>query len=72
MILAYEHPEVVGEYFRAECEANRIIKPPFNPIMVNLHISRFGVIPKRNNPGKWCLILDLSHPQGTSMNDGID
>ena len=69
---AYKHPEVVGEYLRAECEANRVIKLPFDSNMVNLHISRFGVIPKRNNPGKWRLILDLSHPQGTSVNDGID
>ena len=72
MISAYEHPEVVSEYLRAECEANRVIKLPFDPVMVKLHISRFGVIPKRNNPGKWRLILDLSHPQGTSVNDGID
>ena len=72
MISAYEHPEVVSEYLRAECEANRVIKLPFDPVMVKLHISRFGVILKRNNPGKWRPILDLSHPQGTSVNDGID
>ena len=65
MISAYEHPEVISEYLRAECEANRVIKLPFDPVMVKLHISRFGVIPKRNNPGKWRLILDLSHLQGT-------
>ena len=36
-----------------------------------VQISRFGVIPK-SQPGKWRLILDLSHPDGKSVNDGID
>ena len=36
-----------------------------------MHISRFGVIPKKSQPGKWRLIVDLSHPDGLSVNDGI-
>lgn len=36
-----------------------------------IHISRFGVIPKPHKPGKWRLILDLSHPSGAAVNDGI-
>ena len=39
---------------------------------IGMHISRFGVIPKKSQPGKWRLIVDLSHPQGFSVNDGID
>ena len=35
------------------------------------HVSRFGVIPKCRQPGKWRLILDLSFPLGRSINDGI-
>ena len=35
------------------------------------HISRFGVIPKCHTPKKWRLIIDLSHPAGHSVNDGI-
>ena len=34
-------------------------------------MSRFGVIPKRHQPGKWRLILDLSSPAGHNVNDGI-
>ena len=34
-------------------------------------MSRFGVIPKRHQPGQWRLILDLSNPAGHSVNDGI-
>ena len=32
---------------------------------------RFGVIPK-GKTGKWRLIVDLSSPEGASVNDGID
>jgi len=35
------------------------------------HISRFGVIPKNHQPNKWQLIVDLSHPNGRSVNSGI-
>ena len=37
-----------------------------------LHVSSFGVIPKKDQPGKWRLIIDLSSPWGHSVNDGID
>jgi hypothetical protein len=37
-----------------------------------VHISRFGVIPKKHQPGKWRLIVDLSHPAGSSVNDRIE
>ena len=36
-----------------------------------IHCSPFGVIPKKNKPNKWRLILDLSSPEGQSINDGI-
>ena len=31
-----------------------------------------GVIPKKNKPGKWRLIVDISTPQQGSVNNGID
>ena len=37
----------------------------------NLQVSPFGVIRKGHIPEKWRLILDLSHPEGNSVNDGI-
>ena len=36
-----------------------------------VQINRFGVIPKPHQLGKWRLIVDLSHPEGRSVNDGI-
>ena len=37
-----------------------------------LQLNPFGVIPKQGRPGKWCLIVDLSSPEGMSINDGIN
>ena len=36
-----------------------------------MQCSPFGVIPKKGKPGKWRLILNLSAPEGHSVNDGI-
>ena len=40
------------------------------PSLPNLHISRFGVIPK-STPGKLRLLTDLSYRQGSSINNRI-
>ena len=71
MLSALEHPEVVEKYLQEECRMGRVLGP-FDPEeLPGLHISKFGVIPKSNQPGKWRLILDLSSPKGASVNDGI-
>ena len=41
-----------------------------SPPLGNLHINRFGVIPK-SIPGKWRLKADLSFPQENSVNSRI-
>ena len=48
---------------RLELEAGRAL---------GVHVSLFGVIPKKSKPNKWRLILDLSSPTGHSVNEGID
>ena len=35
-----------------------------------IHCSLIGLVPKGSS-GKWCLIVDLSSPQGHSVNNGI-
>ena len=35
-------------------------------------LSPVGVIPKHNRPDKWRLIVDLSSPNGVSVNDGLN
>ena len=37
----------------------------------SIQLSPFGVIPKKNKPNKWHLIVDLSSPKGRSVNDAI-
>ena len=46
-------------------------KCPYASKPHNVHTSPIGVIPKKNKPGKWRLIVDLSVLQGFSVNDGI-
>lgn len=69
---ALEHPEIVDEYLRNEVDLGRVAGPFSRPPIPNLHTSSFGVIPKSGQPGKWRLIVDLSSPEGSSVNDGID
>ena len=68
---AMEHATVVKEYLAKECAEGRVLGP-FNMDQFTLsQISRFGVIPK-GSTDKWHLILDLSSPEGFSVNDGIN
>ena len=71
MTSAYNNPQPVEDYLAAELVAGRIIGPIDPKTMPKAQVSRFGVIPKANQPGKWRLILDLSSPNNRSVNDGI-
>ena len=71
MLSARDHPEPVREYLQTEIEAGRVIGPLNRALFPSVQISRFGVIPKRAQPNKWRLILDLSSPANASVNDGI-
>ena len=72
MTSAHLNPDPVDSYLTEEITAGRIVPvPKLTHPSPPVHISRFGVIPKRNKPGKWRLILDLSAPPGMSINDGI-
>ena len=66
-----EHREVVEGYIQGEREMGRLLGPLNRESFPDVHVSPFGVIPK-SEPGKWRLILDLSSPEGGSVNDGID
>ena len=72
MISAAQNPEPVQKNVDNELAEQRIIGPFTASAAGEAHVSRFGVIPKRHQPGKWRLILDLSSPEGRSINDGID
>ena len=61
---ASQHPDVIDKYLSAEVAHCRVAGPYPYPPLPSLQTSPFGVIPKRHQPGKWCLILDLSSSQG--------
>ena len=73
MLSAKEHPQVVASYLEEEQKKHRII--PVGDVAraaeLGIHCSPFGVIPKKHKPNKWRLIVDLSAPEGHSINDGI-
>ena len=64
-------PTVIDQYLLKELEKGRIAGPFSISPIPHLHVSRFGIIPKKYQPGKWRLILDLSNPSGHSINDSI-
>ena len=67
---ANEHPAVISEGLTTEVHNGRLAGP-FNPAdYPYVHISSLGAVPKKHSD-KWRLILDLSHPPGSSVNDGI-
>jgi len=55
-----------------EVALGRVAGPFHSPPLPNLHINSFGVIPKKGQPNKWRLILDMSSPLGSSVNKGIN
>ena len=65
------HPDVVEEYLQTEIRLGRLVGPFPSHAVPNVHISRFGVIPKSHQVNKWRLIVDLSFPADRSVNDGI-
>ncbi len=69
---AFEQSNIIDEYLTTEIQAGRVLGPLPTPPLSYLHVSRFGVIPKKNKINAWRLILDLSYPLGHSVNDGIN
>jgi len=71
MASTLQNPQVIDNYLQSEVQLGRVAGPfSETPLPVH-HVSHFGVIPKRHQPGKWRLILDLSSPAGHSVNNGI-
>ena len=70
---ANENAGVVQAYLDKELALGRIVGP-VTPDRTprGTQLSPFGVIPKPSQPGKWRLIVDLSSPEGKSVNGGIE
>ena len=67
---AFAHSEIIDNYLKEEISLRSIAGPFKSPPFPNLHINRFGVIPK-STLGKWRLITDLSYPFVATVNDGV-
>ena len=65
--------DAVSAYLEQELNAERIVWAGSleQTLRMGIHISPFGVIPKKERSNKWRLTLDLLSPDGSSMNDGI-
>lgn len=68
---AFDNASVIDAYLATEVLCGWVAGLSTAVYRFNLHISRFGVIPKSNQPTKWRLILDLASPDDSSVNDGI-
>ncbi len=69
---AIENPRVVDEYLGKEVRLGRVAGPLDGSSRTVFHINRFGVIEKPHQPGKYRLIVDISYPEGHSVNDGLE
>ena len=68
---AAEKPQVIDDYPAEECSEGGVLGPLNRELFPQVHINRFGVIPK-GTTGKLRLIVDMSSPSSLSVNDGID
>lgn len=63
--------ELIREKIMGEVHAGRVAGPFSSPPCASLVCSPLGLVPKKE-PGKFCLIHNLSYPTGSSVNDGLD
>lgn len=69
---ATSNPQVVDQYLEKEVRLGRVAGPLTAEESQGIQVNRFGVIEKPHQPGKFRLIVDLSFPEGHSVNDGIE
>ena len=60
-----------SDYLSREVQLSRMWKLPPGAFPSGIHFSPIGLVLKKNTPGKWRLIVDLSSPLDYSINDGI-
>ena len=68
MIPALEHAGVISDYLSEELRLGHIevIGSVEQAKKLRVHISPFGVIPKKSKPNSWRLILVLTAPHGVT------
>ena len=66
---AYSEPQIVSQYLAKECELHHTAGPFPSPPCDPFRTAGIGVVPKKS--GGNCLIVHLSAPHGSGVNDGI-
>lgn len=64
-----QHFDAVSTALAKEVSNSHTAEPFPSPLIFNLQCSPLGVVP--NQDGTWRLIMDLSSPHGSSINDYI-
>ena len=67
---ALSRPEVIAAHISKEYAAGNTVGPFKCKPIPDFVVSPLGVVPKKGD--KWRLIMHLSFPDGTSINDGIN
>ena len=60
--------QVVDGCITAELQAGRLLGPITPQLTQKVHTSPVGLVPKAHQPGRWCMIWDLSSPRGDGVN----
>lgn len=66
------NPEVVRDRISSELAAGRLIGPLQSSCLQHVQVSPIGLVPKAHSSTQWRMIVDLSFPSGSSVNDGIN
>ena len=64
-----KYPTIISDNLQREAQLGRMCKHEVKS--PKIYLSPLGAIPKKHKLGKWRLIVDLSFPDGASINDGI-
>ena len=67
---AHQNSEAVSKAISVEVERGHTLGPFPSPPLDSFHCSPLGAVVKKDGSAR--LILDLSSPKGSSVNDGID
>ena len=65
------NPQVIRDYIGGEVSTGRMVGPLDRHSRRAVQCSPIGLVPKGRNTGQWRMIVDLSYPEGRSVNDGI-
>ena len=68
---AKENIDILQANIEREIASGRIAGPFHTPPFGNFRVSPLGLLPKRSGTNDFRVIHHLSHPAGSSVNDGI-